>query len=151
VGEPQRYGTSNGPGPLHLLVDYAGSCVTLCGVARFREGLWRPSDVERKGVCPRCKTAARVASREPASRPEGPDEATPAILKALAARRQADEALAALIAANKGAFAWLSGFPDERHAFIARLRNAGMTLDDVGQLLKLTRERVRQVEAGPKS
>lgn len=146
---PERYGKANGNGPLHLLADFNGTLVTLCGVKRFEESRYPPYRVEEHGVCVRCEDIRRVATKPvPAERPSGPDLVTPAIVQARTAAVSAGKEYSELIAANRRAFAWLKDFPEERKAFIERLRAADVPLGAIGELLDLTRERVRQLEAG---
>lgn len=142
----ERYGKANGNGPLHLLADFDGKTVTLCGVKRFTDRTgFSPS---RHGVCDRCESVRRATFRpDPTQRPAGPDLITPAVIEARAEVLRAAEAYRALIALHRRAFAWMRDFPEERKAFIEQMRAAGVTLDAIGELLGVTREYVRQLAA----
>jgi DNA-directed RNA polymerase sigma subunit (sigma70/sigma32) len=70
------------------------------------------------------------------------------IIEAHNALQRATGEYAELLAANRHAFAWMRDFPEERRAFVEQLRAAGVTLAVIGDLLGLSRERVRQLEAG---
>jgi|SRR5215207_9272269 len=141
----ERYGKSSGPGPLHLLAEFSGGVVTLCGVKRFEVRSDRHHDVAVHGICARCDAICRSASKPGPERPPGPDLVTPAIVQARTAVLSATKEYAALIDANRKAFAWMKDFPEERQAFIERLRAADVPLGAIGDLLGMTRQRVLQL------